>query len=106
MVQSRVSTQPAGCTTGLGARAGSGATEPRRSRKNRAPKTGPNGLERWGATMVRRRWWVLGVWIVVLLTLGTMAKSEHNEDPPASADHRGPPPLEPARSRLRGAVLP
>ncbi len=28
--------------------------------------------------MVRRRWWVLGVWIVVLLTLGTMAKSEHN----------------------------
>ena len=78
MVQSRVSTQPAGSTTGLGARAGSGATEPRRSRKNRAPKTGPRGLERWGTTMVRRRWWVLGVWIVVLLTLGTMAKSEHN----------------------------
>ena len=78
MVQSRLSAQPAGSTTGLDARSDNGATPPRRSRKDRAQRTGPRGLERWGTTMVRRRWWVLGVWIVVLLTLGTMAKSEHN----------------------------
>jgi Predicted drug exporters of the RND superfamily len=28
--------------------------------------------------MVHRRWWVIGVWVLVLLTLGTMAKSEHD----------------------------
>ncbi len=69
MVQSRLSTQPVGSPTGLDGRDSSGRP---------APKVGPRGLERWGTAMVRRRWWVLGVWIVVLLTLGTMAKTEHN----------------------------
>lgn len=36
---------------------------------------GPGPLGRWGAAMVTRRRWVLGVWLIVLIALGSAAPS-------------------------------
>ncbi len=33
------------------------------------------GLERWARLMYRRRWWVLGAWVLILAVMGGMARS-------------------------------